>query len=38
MEGVGLLSKNATGGWTIEKEAANIPKFLNRFARFLYFD
>ncbi|PAV91926.1 hypothetical protein WR25_06227 isoform A [Diploscapter pachys] len=30
MEGVGLLSKNATGGWTIEKEAANIPKFLNR--------
>ncbi|CCD69779.1 Protein strawberry notch homolog [Caenorhabditis elegans] len=30
MEGVGLLAKNKTGQYTIEKEAATIPKFLNR--------
>lgn len=30
MEGVGLLSKNKNGQYTIEKEAATIPKFLNR--------
>lgn len=30
MEGVGLLAKNKLGQYTIEKEAATIPKFLNR--------
>lgn len=30
MEGVGLLAKNKNGQYTIEKEAATIPKFLNR--------
>lgn len=30
MEGVGLLAKNKSGQYTIEKEAATIPKFLNR--------
>ncbi|KAF1762770.1 hypothetical protein GCK72_011033 [Caenorhabditis remanei] len=30
MEGVGLLAKNKMGQYTIEKEAATIPKFLNR--------
>ncbi|CAI2349586.1 unnamed protein product [Caenorhabditis sp. 36 PRJEB53466] len=46
MEGVGLLAKNKNGQYTIEKEAATIPKFLNRIlglpvhaqnALFLYF-